>query len=41
VGPDWLMPLLRRFDFDWLPLPVADRVPWLPFRTHVRVELAS
>lgn len=41
VGPDWLMPLLRRFDFDWLPLPVADRVPWLPFRTHVRIELAS
>jgi hypothetical protein len=41
VGPDWLMPLLRRFDFEWLPLPVADRVPWLPFRTHVRVELTS
>ena len=41
LGPDWIEPLLRRFDFDWLPLPVADRVPWLPFRTHVHVQYAN
>jgi hypothetical protein len=41
LGPDWVEPLLRRFDFDWLPLPVADRVPWLPFRTHVHVQYAN
>jgi hypothetical protein len=41
LGPDWIEPLLRRLDFDWLPLPVADRVPWLPFRTQVNVQLAS
>jgi hypothetical protein len=41
LGPDWVEPLLRRLDFDWLPLPVADRVPWLPFRTQVNVQLAS
>lgn len=39
LGPDWLLPILRRFDFEWLPLPVADRVPWLPFRTRVDVQL--
>ncbi len=41
LGPEWIEPLLRRLDFDWLPLPVADRVPWLPFRTHVRVQFAG
>jgi hypothetical protein len=41
LGPDWVEPLLRRLDFDWLPLPVADRVPWLPFRTHVNVQFAG
>ncbi len=41
LGPDWIEPLLRRLDFDWLPLPVADRVPWLPFRTHVNVQFVS
>jgi hypothetical protein len=41
LGPEWVLPILRRLDFEWLPLPVADRVPWLPFRTHVRVQLAS
>jgi hypothetical protein len=41
LGPDWIEPLLRRFDFEWLPLPVADRVPWLPFRTHVQVQFAN
>ena len=41
LGPEWLQPYLRRFDFDWLPLPVADRVPWLPFRTSVHVQFAS
>ena len=41
LGPDWLLPILRRLDFPWLPVPVADRVPWLPVRTHVRVEFAS
>lgn len=40
LGPDWVLPILRRWDFDWLPLAVADRVPWLPFRTHVRVVFA-
>ena len=38
LGPDWLQPILRKLDFDWLPLPVADRVPWLPFRTTVQVQ---
>jgi hypothetical protein len=37
LGPDWIQPILRTLDFTWLPLPVADRVPWLPFRTHVQV----
>ena len=41
LGPEWLQPYLRRLDFDWLPLPVADRVPWLPFRTRVHVQFAS
>ncbi len=41
LGPDWIEPLLRRLDFDWLPLQVADRVPWLPFRTHVNVQFAG
>lgn len=41
LGPEWIEPLLRRLDFDWLPLPVADRVPWLPFRTHVNVQFAG
>lgn len=41
LGPAWIEPLLRRLDFDWLPLPVADRVPWLPFRTHVNVQFAG
>jgi hypothetical protein len=41
LGPDWIEPLLRRLDFDWLPLPVADRVPWLPFRTQVSVQFVS
>lgn len=41
LGPDWLLPILRRVDFDWLPLPVADRVPWLSFRTRVDVQLGS
>ncbi len=41
LGPEWIEPLLRRLDFDWLPLPVADRVPWLPFRTHVKVQFAG
>ncbi len=41
LGPDWIEPLLRRLDFDWLPFPVADRVPWLPFRTQVNVQLGS
>jgi hypothetical protein len=41
LGPDWIEPLLRRLDFDWLPLPVADRVPWLPFRTQVNVQFVS
>ncbi len=40
LSPEWLLPILRRFDYDWLPMPVADRVPWLPFRTLVRVQLA-
>ena len=38
LGPDWLQPILRKLDFGWLPLPVADRVPWLPFRTTVQVQ---
>ncbi len=41
LGPDWIEPLLRRLDFDWLPLPVADRVPWLPFRTQVSVQFVN
>lgn len=41
LGPEWIEPLLRKLDFDWLPLPVADRVPWLPFRTHVKVQFAG
>jgi len=41
LGPDWIEPLLRRLDFDWLPLPVADRVPWLPFRTQVNVQFVG
>lgn len=41
LGPDWIEPLLRRLDFDWLPMQVADRVPWLPFRTHVDVQFAG
>lgn len=39
LGPEWLQPLLRRLDFDWLPIHVSDRVPWLPFRTHVDVRI--
>ena len=38
LGPNWLQPILRELDFSWLPLPVADRVPWLPFRTTVQVQ---
>ncbi len=38
LGPDWLLPVLQRFDFEWLPFRVFDRVPWLPFRTHVNVQ---
>lgn len=38
LGPDWLLPVLQRFDFEWLPIRVFDRVPWLPFRTHVNVR---
>lgn len=38
LGPDWLLPVLRHLDFAWLPVPIADRVPWLPFRIHVRVQ---
>ena len=38
LGPEWLLPVLQRFDFDWLPIRVFDRVPWLPFRTHVNVR---
>lgn len=41
LGPDWLLPILRRLDFPWLPLPVADRVPWLPFRTHVTIRFVE
>ncbi|MEI2692704.1 MAG: baseplate J/gp47 family protein [Anaerolineae bacterium] len=41
LGPQWIEPVLRRLDFDWLPLPVAGRVPWLPFRTHVNVQFAA
>lgn len=41
LGPDWLVPVLRRFDFDWLPLRIYDRVPWLPFRTHVNVRITG
>lgn len=41
LGPEWLLPILRRLDFDWLPIPVADRVPWLPFRTKVIVDLVG
>jgi len=37
LGPDWLLAQLRRFDYAWLPYPVADRIPWLPFRIRVRV----
>ena len=39
LGPEWIQPILRKLDFSWLPLPVVDRVPWLPFRTHVQVQL--
>ncbi|MEA3338021.1 MAG: baseplate J/gp47 family protein [Chloroflexota bacterium] len=38
LGPEWVLPVLRELDFNWLPVQVADRVPWLPFRTQVRVE---
>lgn len=41
LGPEWIEPLLRRLDFEWLPLPVADRVPWLPFRTQVNVQFVG
>lgn len=41
LGPEWLLPLLDKFDFSWLPFRVAGRVPWLPFRTHVIVEAES
>jgi hypothetical protein len=41
LGPDWIEPVLRRLELDWLPLPVAGRVPWLPFRTHVNVQFAA
>ncbi len=41
LGPPWIEPVLRRLDFDWLPLPVAGRVPWLPFRTHINVQFAT
>ncbi|MCS6843454.1 MAG: baseplate J/gp47 family protein [Caldilineales bacterium] len=40
LGPDWVQPILRRLDQDWLPMHVVDRVPWLPFRIHVRIDLA-
>lgn len=40
LGPDWVQPILRRLDQGWLPVPVVDRVPWLPFRIHVRIDLA-
>jgi hypothetical protein len=41
LGPEWLLPILSRLDFPWLPVPVANRVPWLPFRTQVRVQFAG
>lgn len=41
LGPNWLLPILDKFDFSWLPFRVAGRVPWLPFRTHVVVEAES